>query len=199
MEYFYIDDTNKQQGPLNLKQLKEKGLKRTSKVWCEGMLEWTTAADVNELKELFTSPPPVDSQSATSAPPPVDSVSASNTSEVLLASAGDRFLAYFIDTLIITVLFIFPFIGWIAGFLYMLLADAVPFLNGQSFGKQAMKIRVVKQDTYDPITEDYGASALRKVSLMIPIFSIVDACMVFGEAKLRFGDQWAKTTVIKER
>ena len=187
MEYFYIDDTNKQQGPLNLKQLKEKGLKRTSKVWCEGMLEWTTAADVNELKELFTSPPPV------------DSVSASNTNEVLLASEGDRFLAYFIDSLFITVLCIFPILGWIAAFLYVLLADALPFLNGQSLGKQAMKIRVVKQDTYDPITEDYGASALRKVSLMIPIFGLVDAFMVFNKDKLRFGDKWAKTTVIKER
>ena len=199
MKYFYIDDTNKEQGPFNLKQLKEKGLKRTSKVWCEGMSEWTTAADINELKELFPPPPPIDSPSVNSSPPPVDSVSASNTNGVTLASAGDRFLAYFIDYLIIIVMMFIPILGWIAGTLYVLLGDALPFLDGKTIGKKAMKIRAVKQDTLAPITNDYGTAALRRVSLMIPIFNLVDAFMVFNEDKLRFGDKWAKTTVIKER
>jgi len=197
MEYFYIDDTNKQQGPFSLEELKEKGLKRTSKMWREGMSEWLEASEINELNDLFPSPPPVEPVSKPSPPPPVDPVSGTASNETVLASAGDRFLAYLIDTLLVGVVFIIPIIGWIAGPVYILLADAVPFLDGQSIGKQALNIRVVKQETYTPITDDYGASALRKVSLMIPIFSLVDACMVFSEDRLRFGDQWAKTTVIK--
>lgn len=199
MKYFYIDDTNKEQGPLNLRQLKEKGLKRTSKVRCEGMSEWTTAVDVNDLKELFPHPPHVDSPSVTSSLPHVDSVSVSNTNEVALASRGDRFLAYFIDELIIIVMMFIPILGWIAATLYLLLGDALPFLDGKTIGKKVMKIRVVKQDTLASITNDYGTSALRRVSLMIPIFNIVDLFMVFNEDKLRFGDKWAKTMVIKER
>lgn len=116
-----------------------------------------------------------------------------------LASAGQRFLAALIDGLVSTVLSLIPVLGWLGSIAYSLLKDSLPFLGGQSLGKKAMNIRVVKADTQQPITNDYGTNAVRAVSLMIPIFGIVDAFMVLSESKQRFGDRWANTVVIQEK
>lgn len=116
-----------------------------------------------------------------------------------MASAGQRFLAALIDGLLGGVLSLIPIVGWIGSIAYALLKDSLPFLNGQSLGKKAMNIRVVKADTQQPITNDYGTNAIRAVSLMIPIFGIIDALMVFSESKQRFGDRWANTIVVKEK
>jgi uncharacterized RDD family membrane protein YckC len=61
-----------------------------------------------------------------------------------------------------------------------------------------MNIRVVKADTHEHITGNFGANVLRQVSLMIPIFGIVDALMVFSDSQQRFGDRWANTIVVRE-
>ena len=135
------------------------------------------------------------------APTPPPAQPSSESTE--MAGAGERFIAFLIDYAIIFVVVIIPVIGWTIGALvamvYSLTKDALPFLNGQSIGKKAMKLRVVKEDTKAPITNDYGSAIVRQVSLMIPIFGIVDAFMVLSESKKRFGDQWAKTIVIKEK
>jgi uncharacterized RDD family membrane protein YckC len=134
-----------------------------------------------------------------SAPPPPPPSASEPAGEPTLASPGDRFLAALIDGILTVAVYIIPILGWIVGFAYSLTKDALPFLDGQSIGKKAMKIRVVKEDTNEPITNDYGAAVLRAISLMIPIFGIVDALMVLSSDRKRFGDKWAKTKVIKEK
>lgn len=114
------------------------------------------------------------------------------------ATAGQRFLAALIDNVIVTAISLVPLVGWIVGLVYVFTKDALPFLNGQSLGKKAMNIRVVKADTQEPITGNFGANVLRQVSLLIPIFGIIDALMVFSDSQQRFGDRWANTIVIKE-
>jgi uncharacterized RDD family membrane protein YckC len=114
-----------------------------------------------------------------------------------LASAGDRFVAALIDGILISVTYIIPFIGWLIGLAYQLTKDALPFLDGQSLGKKVMKLRVLDSDTHEPITEKYDKAVIRAVSLIIPIFGIVDAFMVLTDERLRFGDKWAKTYVVK--
>lgn len=116
-----------------------------------------------------------------------------------LANAGDRFVAALIDGLLVGAVQFVPILGWIVGLAYQLTKDALPFLDGQSLGKKVMKIRVVTYDTQQPITEDYGKAVVRVVSLIIPIFGIVDAIMVLVDPeRRRFGDKWANTKVIKE-
>ncbi len=115
-----------------------------------------------------------------------------------LASAGKRWVAAFIDGIIVFPLFFIPVIGLIVALAYGLTKDALPFLNGQSIGKKAMGLRVVNQTTGAPITNDYGAAIVRQVSLMIPIFGIIDALCVFSESRQRFGDRWAKTLVVRD-
>lgn len=113
------------------------------------------------------------------------------------ATAGVRFLAHLIDGVVGGVPALIPVVGWIWAILYTFTKDALPFLGGQSIGKKAMGIRVVSQETGRPIKGDYGAAITRQISLFIPFFNLVDACMVFSADGRRFGDKWAKTVVVK--
>jgi uncharacterized RDD family membrane protein YckC len=120
------------------------------------------------------------------------------------ASAGARLVAVIIDIFIsyipVAILFVLMgFTGYQLGgmlaLIYNLVKDAVPALNGQSVGKRAMNIRVVNFETGNPITGDYGASAIRAVSLMIPLLNIVEFILVIAHGR-RIGDKWAKTIVV---
>ncbi|WP_250630931.1 RDD family protein [Rhodoflexus caldus] len=126
--------------------------------------------------------------------------------EFQLATPGQRFLAALIDGLVVTVAVlaasaINSSLGTVVNLLglgYQLTKDAIPQLGGQSIGKKAMKIKVVKEDTGEMITGDWGTSIIRYVSLLIPFFNIIDALMVFSGDRRRFGDKWAKTVVVQE-
>jgi uncharacterized RDD family membrane protein YckC len=125
------------------------------------------------------------------------------------ASAGSRLVAVVIDILIsyipVALLFILMgFTGYQLGgmlaLVYNLVKDAVPALNGQSLGKRAMNIRVVNYETGNPITGDYGASAIRAVSLMIPLLNVIEFILVIADHNgRRIGDKWAKTIVVRNK
>lgn len=58
-KYFYIKDDNKL-GPFDIEELKSENLKRDTLVWFQGIKDWTKAAEIKELGELFIHlPPPV--------------------------------------------------------------------------------------------------------------------------------------------
>ncbi|GAB3957990.1 hypothetical protein GCM10028805_51740 [Spirosoma harenae] len=125
------------------------------------------------------------------------------------ATPVQRFIAAFIDGLVSYIPLII--LGYVSSGLYMigtllaiayaLTKDALPetggFLGGQSIGKKLMGIKVIKEDTGASIVGDYGTAITRQVSLMIPLFGLVDALMVFSDEGKRFGDKWAKTIVVK--
>ena len=114
------------------------------------------------------------------------------------ASDGDRIIAFLIDGLIIFALAFVPMIGWLAGMAYSVLKDGLPFLDGQSVGKKVMKIRAVTEHGED-LTNNWGPAVVRNVVFMIPFFPIVELIvMLTNEDRLRLGDQWAKTQVIKD-
>jgi uncharacterized RDD family membrane protein YckC len=113
------------------------------------------------------------------------------------ASDGDRIGAYIIDIILVIFLSIFPLIGWIFGISYLLLRDALPFLDGQSLGKKVMKTRAVTEDG-QPLTNNWGPALVRNVVLFIPLFPIVELIVLLNNPrKQRLGDQWAKTRVVK--
>jgi hypothetical protein len=60
MKKYYLHNGAEQQGPFDVVELKEKGVKKETPIWYEGISEWTTAGKVDELKELFivSTPPP---------------------------------------------------------------------------------------------------------------------------------------------
>jgi uncharacterized RDD family membrane protein YckC len=125
-------------------------------------------------------------------------VSAQNPAQPL-AGRGRRFGASLIDSVLLLVVYTVPILGIFIGLVYALVRDALPFLGGQSIGKKAMGIRAMKEASRQPITGDYGASIIRQISLLIPLFGVIDALMVFSSKRQRFGDRWARTIVVLEQ
>lgn len=112
------------------------------------------------------------------------------------ASEGNRIVAYLIDLVLIVAVWVIPIIGPIIGLTYLFIRDAAPFLDGQSIGKRAMKIRVVTEDGQH-LTSNWGPAIIRSIVFLIPFFNIVELIVLLtNERKQRLGDQWAKTRVV---
>ena len=111
--------------------------------------------------------------------------------QVKKAEPVNRLLAALIDWVIVSfgmILCILP------GLAYALLKDTL--YDGRSVGKKMMGLQVINSQTLTPCK--MMESVIRNVSLMIPVFSLVDAIMVFVDKdNLRFGDKWANTMVIE--
>lgn len=120
------------------------------------------------------------------------------TERRMVANDGNRIVAYLIDVVLVAVVSIVPFVGWIAGLAYLLTRDALPFLDGQSIGKKVMKLRAVSAEDDQPLTNNWGPSILRNIVLFIPLFPLIELIvMLTNDQKLRLGDQWAKTRVVQ--
>lgn len=121
------------------------------------------------------------------------------------ASLGDRFLGGLIDWLVVVAIsyLLRGVLGWSFTYLisasYILVRDALPFLEGQSIGKKVMKTRAVLEDSGIPTTNDYRTSFLRNILLFIPIVSLIDALFIFSSDRKRLGDKLAKTIVIYDK
>ncbi len=75
MTQYYLHDGNQELGPFSLEQLKTHHLNSYSKIWHEGLADWTNAGDIRELAATFSkrTPPPFESnfsQGAPLTPPP---------------------------------------------------------------------------------------------------------------------------------
>ncbi len=113
------------------------------------------------------------------------------------ASLGNRIVAVLIDGILASAVWIVPIVGWIIGVAYFLTRDALPFLDGQSIGKKAMKLRAVDATTGKPLTNQWGPSVIRNIVLYIPFFFIVELIVLANNKDgQRLGDQWAKTRVV---
>lgn len=64
-DYFYLDNNNQQQGPVSPLYFAAHNITPETKVWCNGMKDWTRAGDVDELRSYFTN-----TQQTTTPPPP---------------------------------------------------------------------------------------------------------------------------------
>lgn len=69
MKKYYLHDGSQQTGPFDIVELKAKKLTRDTPVWSEGLNEWTTIDNVEELKEIVTTiPPPFTTKIPSSSP-----------------------------------------------------------------------------------------------------------------------------------
>lgn len=71
MKKFYIHVDSKQLGPFDIEELKSYALTKDTPIWYEGLSEWTTMENIEELKELITivSPPPYKAPKNNTPPP----------------------------------------------------------------------------------------------------------------------------------
>ena len=94
---------------------------------------------------------------------------------------------------------ILAILGPIGGFiLYQLLSEVLA--NGQSWGKKAMGIRVVRLDGREPGLSDYLLRAIFHIVDTITSLGVLAALLISSSAKnQRLGDLTANTTVIRVR
>ncbi|GIZ08143.1 DUF4339 domain-containing protein [Flavobacterium sp. UMI-01] len=60
MNSYFLHNGIESSGPFTLEELKSKNIKPNTPVWCQGMPDWKTAAEVEELKSLLVPiPPPI--------------------------------------------------------------------------------------------------------------------------------------------
>ncbi len=91
------------------------------------------------------------------------------------ADKGERLIAAVIDLIIAGLLsaVLFHPIAWAVSTGYILTRDALPFLNGQSIGKRVYNLRVIKEGA-GPITDDYGSSVIRNLTLVLPLVPLLN-------------------------
>ena len=92
-----------------------------------------------------------------------------------------------------------PRLGPLVGIAYMLVRDALPFMEGHSLGKRIMKIKAVTLDGKS-LSGDWGTSILRNVLFALPLVGLIEVVVLFIRKDKtpirRLGDEWAKTKVI---
>ncbi len=58
MRQYFIHNGQNQEGPFDLEHLKKRTLKKETPIWYEGIEKWTTVGEIEELKNLISSPLP---------------------------------------------------------------------------------------------------------------------------------------------
>lgn len=128
------------------------------------------------------------------------------------ASFSNRLIAAVIDVLVgvgisIALTILLPgwfhlddVVGRLAGVTYILMRDSLPFLDGQSVGKRAMKIQAVTMEGVS-LAGNWQPGLVRNVVFVIPVFPLVELIVLITRQDkpkplLRLGDEWAKTRVI---
>lgn len=133
-----------------------------------------------------------------------------------LASLQDRIIAFIIDflilcvsILIISLLFLGAFQGAYQNFFQYLVAIPIFFFynlameyfnNGQTLGKMAMGIKVIKLDGKAPTLADFMTRwGFRMIDIYLSMGSIASLLISSSEKAQRLGDMTANTTLIKVR
>ncbi len=128
-----------------------------------------------------------------------------------LAPFNPRVVAAVIDSLVgfgatIGCVWILPglldWIGQLAGLAYFVTRDSLPFLDGQSVGKKAMKLKATTLEEAS-LAGNWSAALIRNGILLIPFFALVELYILLTrengpDSGRRLGDEWAKTKVIVE-
>ena len=122
------------------------------------------------------------------------------------ASLWDRWLGQFLDGVIYLAIVFVPsilvvnlaeqasfviIIAVIIAILYYLFQDG--FKNGQSYGKRAVKTRVIDSRSGQPCT--FWQSFVR--NLLLSILGFIDWLFILGAQRQRLGDKAASTLVVK--
>lgn len=58
MKKYFLNDGNTQQGPFTLEELQSKNITPATPIWYDGLAEWTTAGQLEELKDIIVHTPP---------------------------------------------------------------------------------------------------------------------------------------------
>lgn len=71
MKRYYLHNGTDKEGPFEKEELRAKVIKPNTPVWTEGMNDWTEASKVDDLRDLFSTPPPFKPQASSQQEPRV--------------------------------------------------------------------------------------------------------------------------------
>jgi len=69
MKKYFLHNGTEQQGPFDIEDLKTKDINKETSIWYEGLVNWTTADKIDELKTLLKVMPPPLFEERKKAPP----------------------------------------------------------------------------------------------------------------------------------
>jgi hypothetical protein len=120
------------------------------------------------------------------------------------ASFGTRVGGFAIDLLISTAIYILigalnNQLAFLASCAYLVLRDCLPFLDGQSIGKKALKTRAVTNSGAS-LSGNWNSGLLRNLPLVVPLFPLVELIVMSSRVDQprlrRLCDDWFNTKVI---
>jgi hypothetical protein len=111
---YYLHDGIQEQGPFDFEQLKSKNVTKDTKVWHEGLDNWTTIGEISELKDLLIrkTPPPMNITIEEVKPPKLKEEMESNSyklSETKVKKMRSKLYLF----IIICILIISSIVGWL--------------------------------------------------------------------------------------
>jgi uncharacterized RDD family membrane protein YckC len=119
------------------------------------------------------------------------------------ATMGARIGGFAVDLLVaFSILLVLSIIssnlGLVVALAYLVTRDCLPFLDGQSIGKKALRTRAVTESGAS-LSGNWNNGLLRNLT-MIPPFTLVELIVLSSrqdQAKIRrLGDEWFQTKVI---
>ena len=105
MKKYFLHNGTESSGPFDLEELRVKKITKKNPVWFEGMANWKTAGEIEELKNIFLSnPPPIESFKSI---PPKRIVNKNNAKYKILGLSKNTFfiILVFFSLVIATLIF----------------------------------------------------------------------------------------------
>lgn len=68
MKKYFLHSGTEQQGPFDIEELKLKKITKDTPIWHDGIPDWTTAGNIEELKSILTTTPPPFATKLTTSP-----------------------------------------------------------------------------------------------------------------------------------
>lgn len=81
MRNYFIYNGNDQLGPFSLEELKKQNISKHTLVWFDGLVDWTTVENIQELGGLINTPPPPPGQPLNQPPPVIEASAPYPTSQ----------------------------------------------------------------------------------------------------------------------
>ncbi len=111
MTQYYFHDGQKEQGPYNIEELKALSLKKDTPIWYEGLQSWTTAGEVEELKQK--TPPPLSKPIQSQTPPKLEQTNQFHSTVPEYEQTQSTKKSYTLPLIIAALIIIGSIAGWL--------------------------------------------------------------------------------------
>ncbi len=133
MKKYFLSDGTAQQGPFTLEELQEKAITASTPIWYDGLSEWTTAGQLEELKDIIVhTPPPFHAPAASEEVKPAETV---ETTPVVAAADAAIKPAAVAQSTPATAKSLKKKTAWLSWVLYLLVFGGVGFFIYQDMEK----------------------------------------------------------------